>query len=436
MNIRDKKVVIIGGKRSGMALARLVTALNGQAGISDQGPEECLTQEFKEWARKRNIATEFNGHMRGFVEDGDLVVLSPGVRFDAWPVRWAKDKGIPVLGEIEFAAQFCAKPIIAVTGSNGKTTVSTLIRDVLARAGRRACLCGNVGFPFSGFVLGLDDQDFVVLEISSFQLESLLDPASPLRTHSDNDLRIKGFRPHIAVILNFSQNHLDRHKDLQEYLEAKKKIFLNQGPDDFAVLNDRDPWLKAMASQLKSRVVYFNSPSDQDENANPNYSAVLEVGRILSIDGAICREVFQGFRGVEHRLERVRCLDGIDFINDSKATTVEAARWALRSIDRPVVMICGGRDKNADFSVLAGPVEQKVKKMYAIGEARQKIRRAFDTVTCFEECEGLEEAVVKARQSASEGDCVLLSPMCASFDMFSDFEQRGRVFKEIVSRLK
>ncbi|MCK5260224.1 MAG: hypothetical protein KAJ70_04100 [Candidatus Omnitrophica bacterium] len=436
MDIAGKKIVIIGAKRSGMALARLVTSLNGKAGISERGPEDCVTQEFKDWAFDHDIASEFNGHTQEFVEDGDLVVLSPGVRFDAPLVQWARDREIPVLGEIEFASQFCTKPIIAVTGSNGKTTVATLTRDILEHAGHKVCLCGNVGFPFSGFVLDLDDKDLVVLEISSFQLESVLDPDSSPRTHSDEYLRAEGFSPHIAVILNFSQNHLDRHKDLQEYLDAKKRIFLNQGPDDFAVLNYNDPQLKALAVEVKSRVVYFDSPTDNEERIDPNHSAVEEVGRILGVNKERCREVFKEFKGVEHRLEKVRDLNGIDFVNDSKATTVEAARWALGRIDRPVVMICGGRDKNIDFSVLAEPVRQKVKKIYAIGEARQKIRQAFDAVTGFEECDGLEEAVVKARQSASEGDCVLLSPMCASFDMFNDFEHRGLVFKEIVGRLK
>ncbi|MCK5259869.1 MAG: hypothetical protein KAJ70_02290 [Candidatus Omnitrophica bacterium] len=436
MDIAGKKIVIIGGRRSGMALARLVTSLNGKAGISEQGPESCLTEEFKGWAFDHDIASEFNGHTQEFIEEGGLVVLSPGVRFDALPVVWARDKGIPVLGEIEFAAQFCAKPIIAVTGSNGKTTVATLIRDILEHGGYKVCLCGNVGFPFSEFVLDLDDKDCVVLETSSFQLESVLDPDSTFRTHPDNGLRVAGFKPHIAVILNFSRNHLDRHKDIQEYLQAKKRIFVNQEPDDFTVLNYHDSQLKGLAPEVRSQVVFFDSPSDDEESTDPNHSAALEVGRILGVNKERCREVFKGFKGVEHRLEKVRDLNGIDFINDSKATTVEAARWALRSIDRPVLMICGGRDKNIDFSLLAGPVRQKVKKIYAIGEARQKIRQAFDALTGFEECEGLEDAVIRARQSASEGDCVLLSPMCASFDMFTDFEHRGRVFKEIVHQLE
>lgn len=435
MNIKDKKVTIIGGKRSGMALARLIGRLNGKAKISEQGREDSLTQEFRDWAKKQNVALEFDGHTQEFIEDSDMVVLSPGVRIDAPAVGWAKNKGIPVLGEIEFAAQFCDKPIIAVTGSNGKTTVSTLIRDILQEAGYQACLCGNVGFPFSGFVLNLDDIDFVVLEISSFQLESVLDPTSVFRAHSYHGLEIKGFRPHIAVILNFNKNHLDRHKDLEEYLFAKKRIFVNQGPDDFLVLNDRDPRVKSLSSEAKSVVVYFNS-SNGPEKTNANYSAVLEVGRILDIEEDRCWKVLKAFKGIEHRLEKVRCLDGIDFINDSKATTAEATLWALNTINQPVVMICGGRDKNIDFSVVAESIRRKVKKMYVIGEARTKIRQAFHQLIGLEECQGLEEAVTKAKQSASEGDCVLLSPMCASFDMFKDFEERGRIFKKIVNQLE
>lgn len=427
MEIAGKKVTIVGGKRSGMALARLAVRLGGKPGISEQGGEDCLSPEFKSWALRQHMALEFNGHTREFIEDSDLVVLSPGVRFNAPPVRWAKEKKILVLGEIEFAAQFCARPVIAVTGSNGKTTVATLIQKVLEAAGYKTCLCGNVGFPFSGCVLDLGDTDFVVLEISSFQLESVLDPA--------DFSNIKGFKPHIAVILNFSKNHLDRHKGLGEYLEAKKRIFLNQEGNDFIVLNDNDPRVKGLSSQVKSRVVYFNSASDGPAVVNPNYSAALAVGRILGIDEGSCLQVFREFTGVEHRMEKVRCLDGIDFINDSKATTAEAALWALENIERPVVMICGGRDKNIDFSVLAGPARQKVKKMFVIGEAKGKIRRALNGAVRLEECDGMEEAVARARQSAAAGDCVLLSPMCASFDMFADFEERGRVFKEIVNRL-
>ena len=427
MDIEGKTITIVGGKRSGMAAARLVNRLKGKVKISEQGDKDCFPQDFRTWAVQENVLFEFNGHTQKFIEDSDLIVLSPGVPFNADCIQWAHDKKICVLGEIEFAFQFCTKPIIAVTGSNGKTTVSTLISKVLQKSGQKVCLCGNVGFPFSEFVLDLDQIDYVVLEVSSFQLESI----------DDSELTLDGirFKPHVAVLLNFSQNHLDRHKDLEEYLEAKKKIFINQDLNDFLVLNNKDKESYNLAKQTKSRVVYFNFPEDAGTISNPNYLAVLSVGRILKVDDNICREAFQEFEGVEHRLERVRNLNGVDFINDSKATTAQAALWALENIDQPIVMICGGRDKNIDFSVLAKPIQQKVKHMFVIGEARGKIRHAFDELINLQECEGLEEAVAMAAENASKGDCVLLSPMCASFDMFADFEERGRVFKEIVNNL-
>jgi UDP-N-acetylmuramoylalanine--D-glutamate ligase len=437
MNITAKKVTIIGGKRSGMALARLVTDLNGSARMTERDGEDCLSREFKDWAAEHKIAIEYNGHSRDFILESDLVVLSPGVRLDAPPVQWAKTKKILVLGEIEFAAQFCTKPIIAVTGSNGKTTVSTLITEILHRAGYNARLCGNVGFPFSDFVLRLEDIDYVVLEVSSFQLESLLDPFSKYRNVDVLDpLHVDGFQPYIAVILNFNDNHLDRHRDLEEYLSAKKRIFLNQDSTDYLVLNNAQPEIKELSCQTRSQTVYFNTPSQDPLIKNPNYSAALGVGKILNISEQTCRAAFMEFKGVEHRLEKVRRLNGVDFINDSKATTAQAALWALENIHQPILMICGGRDKNIDFSILVEPVQQRVKKMFVIGEARAKIRQAFNDLISLEECEGLEEAVKKARQNASAGDCVLLSPMCASFDMFKDFEERGRVFKSIVNRLK
>lgn len=438
MDLTDKKITILGGQRSGMALARLASRLKGKAKISEQRSVDSLPREFRDWASQNHVDLEFNGHTPGFVEDSDILVLSPGVSIHSAPVQWARSRNIPVLGEIEFAAQFCSKPIIAVTGSNGKTTVVTLISEVLTRAGYKARLCGNVGYPFSEYVLDLADQDYVVLEVSSFQMESLLDPSSEFRKSSANGgLQFKGFKPYIAVILNFSQNHLDRHQDLQEYLEAKKRIFINQDDQDHAILNAGDPYLKDLPSQLKARVSHFDPRriSPDGGRVNPNFLVVTEVARILGVDRGICEEVFQRFKGVEHRLEWVRRLNGVDFINDSKATTAQAAIWALESLESPVLMICGGKDKNIDFSVVTDLARQKVKKMFVIGEAKKKLARTFDGVIAVEECDTLENAVRRARGNAGQGDCVLLSPMCASFDMFSDYEQRGRVFKEIVNKL-
>jgi len=228
MDIAGKKVTIIGAQRSGIALARLVQRLQGHPKISEVKPIVELPQEVQEGIKKQQVTIETGGHTQLFIEDSDIVVLSPGVHFNSLPPQWAQAKGIPVLGEIEFAFQFCSKPVIAVTGSNGKTTVVTLIHEVLKEAGYRSVLCGNVGYPFSQYVLDLADKDFVVLEVSSFQMESLLDEDSPYRNSANGCLSLHGFKPFIAAFLNFSQNHLDRHKDLNEYFSGQKISNINQ----------------------------------------------------------------------------------------------------------------------------------------------------------------------------------------------------------------
>ena len=419
--LSGKNVTIIGIARSGLAAARLVVRMNGVAKISDQGSKDNLPADFEKWATDHHVLIETQGHTREFIEDSDLVVVSPGVRIDADPVQWARAKDIPVIGEIELASIFCPRPMIAVTGSNGKTTVVTLIKEILERSGKKACLCGNVGFPFADYVLDSNKVDYFVLEISSFQLETIV-----------------SFKPHVAVFLNFSQNHLDRHKDLNEYFEAKKRIFENQDENDFAILNAEDQQVKALASAIKSKVSFFNTPASFEAlNAkNPNFSAVREAVKVLGISDQVCNDVFDSFLGVEHRLEKVRTLEGVDFVNDSKATTAESGRWAMKNIDKPMVMICGGRDKNIDFSVLSELVKEKVKTMVVFGEAKAKLKQTFASFVEVKECDHLEHAVNCARESAATGDCVVLSPMCASFDMFKNFEERGRVFKDIVHKLK
>jgi len=419
MNLEGKKVTIIGVGKSGMAAAKLVSHCKGKVKVSDQNPQDKVSEDFKSWVNKEKIPVEFGGHTKSFIQDSDLVVLSPGVRIDAQPVQWAREKNIPVISEIELASLFCSKPIIAITGSNGKTTVSTLISKMIEASGKKACLCGNIGSPFSQYVFDLNEIDYVVLEVSSFQLEAIVD-----------------FKPYIAVFLNFSQNHLDRHKDMDEYWEAKKRIFVNQDENDFAVLNNDDSKIKSLSDTMKAKAVCFGLNDDIDgfdqSNSNPNYIPVLAVANILGIHAQTCKKVFEDFKGVEHRLEKVRVIDGVDYVNDSKATTVEAGRWAIMNTKQSVIMICGGRDKNIDFSLLKNLVKENVKKMIVIGEAKDKIKKAFEDVVTVEECDQLKDAVLTAKNSAVKGDCVLLSPMCASFDMFLNFEERGKVFKEIV----
>jgi UDP-N-acetylmuramoylalanine--D-glutamate ligase len=437
LDLKGQKITIIGGKRSGLGLAKLIVRQKGIPKISEQAPRSSMEESFLKFIDENKIATEFGGHTKDFIHDSDMVVLSPGVRYDAQPVKWAKEKDILVLGEIEFAYQFCSKPVIAVTGSNGKTTTVNLITQVLQKAGKRPCLCGNVGSAFSNFVLDLNDVDYIILEVSSFQLESLLDPQSAFRQKGKMKFYVNGFKPLVGIILNFSQNHLDRHKDLQEYFEAKSRLFINQNKEDFAVLNSNDEHLKSLANHLKSQVKFFDSPGQRKDIPikNPNQLAVAIVSDILGVPKNIYLDVFKEFKGVEHRLELVRVLEGVDYVNDSKATTAEASRWALNNIDKPILMICGGRDKHIDFSVLKNIVQKKVKKMYVIGEAREKLKETFGDVVALNDCENLESAVEHARRDSKKGDCVVLSPMCASFDMFKDYEHRGKVFKQIVSTL-
>ncbi len=420
LDLKNKKVTVIGARRSGVAVANLVYRLHGKPKISDLGPREASKTDLEKLIMKDNMPMEWGGHSQNFIEDSDLVVLSPGVRIDAPPVQWAKGKSIPVMGEIELAWQFCPIPIIAVTGSNGKTTTVHLISKILEKAGKRACLCGNLGYPFCEYVLDLKDKDFVILEVSSFQLESVIE-----------------FKPHIALLLNFSQNHLDRHKDIQDYFDAKKRIFLNQDKNDYALLNYDDPKIKDLSKTLKAQVSFFNAPDALEKTTikNPNQLAAMAVAKILGIDRSFCFQVFKEFKGVEHRLELVRTIYEVDYINDSKSTTVEAGRWALQNIANPIVMIAGGKNKNMDFSPLRNLVKQRVKRMLVIGEAKGQLKNAFKSVVEVEESESLELAILRAQDIARPGDCVLLSPMCASFDMFKDFEHRGRVFKETVMRL-
>lgn len=421
MDFSGKKITIIGTAKSGQSAARLLKRLQGLIKISEKAPEGSVSPDFLSWAKANAAATEFNGHTKEFIQDSDLVVLSPGVRIDAQPVFWAKEKGIPVWGEVELAYRLCDKPIIAVTGSNGKTTVVTLIAEILKRAGKTPCLCGNVGYPFADHVLDKKYDSFV-LEVSSFQMET-----------------IEKFKPKVAVLLNFSQNHLDRHKDLQEYFDAKKRIFLNQDKNDFAVLNAQDERVSGLSSTLKARVSFFNTLEQikHTQIKNPNFLAAMEVARVLGISEKVCLDVFKNFKGVEHRLEKVRILAGVEYINDSKATTVEAGRWAIERTEHPIILLCGGRDKNLDFKGLTALLKQKVKTVVVFGEAREKLRNTFGPVVKTVVCDGnLNTAVETARSLASSGDCVLLSPMCTSFDMFKNFEERGKVFKEIVQQLK
>ncbi len=420
MDLTGKIVTVLGAGKSGQAAAALGLAKGAKVKISEKAAEDQLFPAFREWIKQNKIHLETGGHTKDFIEQSDTLIVSPGINLNCDAVKWARGKGAAVWSEIEFAYRFCPVPIIAITGSNGKTTVSHLTARVLTEAGYRVHLCGNIGWPFSEAVLDLRGIDFIVLEVSSFQLEL-----------------ISTFCPKIAVLTNVSQNHLDRHANLEEYFQIKQRIFMNQSKTDSALINAGDP-LSQRIQRLTPKVFYFNSEEQRrsESGLNQNQWAVAQVCRILNVAPDVYRKIFSEFRGVEHRMERLGLLQGVELINDSKSTTAQATRWALENISRPVILICGGRDKNIDFSTIQDIVRQKVKMMIVIGEAKEKIRQCFHHLVPVRECETLEEALGTAYQNSQTGDCVLLSPMCASYDMFKNFEERGSRFKQLVESLK
>lgn len=433
---KGKKVTVVGLARSGAAVARLLKNLGSEVYVTDSANNDRL-RILAEDLKRRGIYVETGRHSLDFIRNKDLVVSSPGVSNKSQALVWADELKVPVISEIELSWSLCPATVIAISGTNGKTTVTTLLGKVLETTGRRVWTLGNIGRPFAQEVMNMNSDDFVSLEVSSFQLE-----------------RIAAFKPKVSAILNFTRDHLDRYGDMSEYLAAKKRIFINQSRGDYLVLNYDQPILKGLAKETKARVIFFSashksqvtsheSPRDYArgrqfarQNLNPNHYAVMAVAKIFGIPEARCMEVFRDFKGVEHRLEQVRTINDIEFINDSKATNVDSTLWALQGMHKPTILIAGGRDKNSDYRLISDLIKQKVKLLILIGEARGKIRAAFEGLLSIEEASSLEEATQKSFQRAQAGDCVLLSPMCASFDMFQDYEHRGRVFKEIVNKLK
>jgi len=408
---KNKKVTIVGLARSGLACANLLHRLGAMVSVTDIKDDPQIRQACAKLYSSK-IKVELGKHSQDLIKQADLVVISPGVPLDSLCVNWAREFNKLLISEIEVASILCPAQMIAVTGSNGKTTVTTLIGQVLAASQKKVFVCGNIGNPFCAEVEKMQEGDFVVLEVSSFQLET-----------------IKDFKPRIAVILNLTPNHLDRYKNIQEYLDAKKRIFMNQDQNDSLVLNADDQLLSAAASCAKSKVVFFTKA----KGLNPNQSAVMAVGRILGLGLNQMQKVFSEFKGIEHRLEEVAEINGIKFINDSKATTADSAIWAISNIASPIILIAGGRHKGIDYRVILEASKDKIVHAFLIGEAKDIIASDLKGGGfSIENVDTLKEAVTKAYYQARPGYFVLLSPMCSSYDMFADYEERGRIFKKIV----
>jgi len=419
INFKGKDVVVLGLGLSGFSSAKLLKRLGAKVFVSDKADsvkQKDLALELK----KIKIDFELGKHSRETIERANYLVISPGVSLDCEPVKWAKNKNIEIIGEIELGYQYCPAKIVAITGTNGKTTVTTLIGRVLKESGKNVFVLGNIGKPFTAYVEEIKEGDFVSLEVSSFQLET-----------------IREFRPKVSIILNFTPDHLDRYKNIGEYLKAKKRIFLNQKSDDFVILNFSDPNLRPLTKATAAKVLYFGSGKSgfDEKKFNPNQLAVLKTAQALGVNLDICLKVFKEFKGIEHRMEFVSNINGIDFINDSKATNIEATIWALENSLKPVILIAGGRDKGSDFTTVREILKQKVKNLVLFGEAKSKIKSALDNILKIDEAKDIYEAVHLSFKQAKEGDCVLLSPMCASFDMFFNYEERGNIFKDIVHNL-
>lgn len=443
IDLRNKKVSVIGAGRSGMAAAEEVKSLGGIPFVSDS--DGAARNKANRRLTELNIESEFGGHSNK-VFDSELIIVSPGVAADSQIVREAKSRGIPVWPEVELAYRICKGKIIGVTGSNGKTTTTTLLGEILKKGKRATFVCGNIGHPFISVASKVPVDGYAVVELSSFQLEL-----------------IEEFRPDIAVFLNISPDHLDRHGDLATYIAAKMRIFENQESSDRAVINNDDVTLRERCNHLKAKTAWYSvqrpledgiwADPDSDlmagttkmmasrqlkikgvhnlSNACASALAAREVG--IEIDNIV--DVLKSFPGVEHRLEPVRLIGGVSFINDSKGTNVDSVHWALQAVSAPVILIAGGKDKGSDFSTLNDLVEQKVKCAVLIGKAASKIMATWEKITECKTASGMDEAVEVAFGCAVKGDSVLLSPGCASFDMFEDFEHRGRAFKQAVEKL-
>ena len=447
MELKDKRVLVVGLGKSGVASALFLKDHGARVTVSDTKSPDQLREEIPQLL-DHAITVETGGHGERTFRGQDLIVVSPGVPFDAPPLAQARALGEPVIGEIELAAQHIPGPIVAITGSNGKTTTTTLAGEILTAGGIPTLVGGNIGTPAISLVGLAKPETAVVLEVSSFQLET-----------------IATFRPKIAVILNITPDHLDRHRTFQAYLEAKARIFENQQASDFAVLNEDDATCRTLGDRSRGQVFWFSRKKEvargawvkdgqiffRDSQSQREIMLVREIPlkgahNVENILGAICagalmgcepakiREAIQDFKAVEHRLEYVATVKGVEYYNDSKATNVDATIKALESFPKNIHLILGGKDKGSDYTVLNDLLRERVKRVYTIGAAAGKIESQIKGPEIVH-AETLENALRRASAVAQPGDIVLLAPACASFDQFQSYNHRGRVFKEIVGSL-
>lgn len=448
--VKGKAVTVVGGARSGLAVARLLVRSGAEVFLTERKEP---THGIEKALDVMGARYEFNGHSSRAL-DADFFVVSPGVPSSANLVQQARRSGLAIYSEIEAASWFCQAPIVAITGTNGKTTTTSLAGHVFRSAGRDTIVAGNIGYPFSDYVLDTEPDDVVVLEVSSFQLD-----------HIDT------FRPRVSVILNITPDHLDRYDhNFSNYAESKFRIFENQKDDDVLIYNHDDDFVRDCVVRRSEkrglRALGFSQREELQAGAfekegllilrineeEPlmqteelalrgrhnlyNSLAAAVAARVMEVRSNVIRESLASFEGVPHRLEEVRTVGGVRYVNDSKATNVNAVWYALESFQAPVVLIAGGRDKGNDYSALKPLVREKARAVIAIGESADKVMRELgEKAPEAVKAASMEEAIRQAQRLARSGDVVLLSPACASFDMFENYEDRGDTFRRLVTSL-
>jgi UDP-N-acetylmuramoylalanine--D-glutamate ligase len=449
VELKDKRVLVVGLGKSGVASALFLKDRGARVTVSDTKSPDQLRDEIPVLL-DHGITVETGGHGERTFRGQDLIVVSPGVPVDAKPLVQARALGEPVIGEIELAAQHLQGPIVAITGSNGKTTTTTLTGEILTTGGLPTLVGGNIGTPAISLVAKAKPETVVVLEVSSFQLET-----------------IQTFRPKIAVVLNVTPDHLDRHRTFEAYVDAKARIFENQQASDFAVLNEDDETCRTMGERTRAQVFWFSRKKEvkqgawvrdgqimfRDGRGQFEVMLVSEIplkgahnvenvlagvcgGMLMGCKAELIRKAVREFKAVEHRLEYVATVKGVEYYDDSKATNVDATIKALESFPANIHLILGGKDKGSDYTVLNDLLRHRVKRVYTIGAAAEKIESHIKGAAEIVHAETLDNAVRRAAATAKAGDIVLLAPACASFDQFQSYNHRGRVFKEVVHSLE
>lgn len=450
MDLKNKRVLVVGLGKSGIAAAMFLRDKGARVTVSDSRSAKELEKELPALLES-GIMVETGGHGLLTFRRQDLIVVSPGVPYDTPELKQVRGFGVPIIGELELASRYLQGQVTAITGSNGKTTTTTLVGEIFANSGRATQVGGNIGVPVIELVARSSAATMNVLEVSSFQLET-----------------VEEFAPHIAVVLNITPDHLDRHGSFENYAAMKARITEKQTPVDFLVLNGEDKPTQMIAAKTKAQVFWFSPrrpvkqgafvhgesivfvPSEgaKAEPVMPvaeiplkgahnveNVLAAVCAARLGGVPAESIRKSVAGFKAVEHRLEFVIDVRGVAYFNDSKATNVDATKKALEAFSGGVHLILGGKDKDSDYTELADLIRQRVKLVYTIGSAAEKIERHLAGVTKIISAGTLDAAVREAAQSAVPGDVVLLAPACSSFDQFQSYEHRGRVFKELVKGL-